>query len=114
MASHIVLLIQSNPRESHRACEGIRIALGLAACNVNVDLILTACASLLLSQDIDECVDGELAKQYLPSLVKFIPTIYIEREGSEPPLLQNDYPVTFLNRDEISDKIAAAECVVRF
>ena len=120
MASHIVILIQSNPKESHRACEGIRIALGLAACNLKVDLILTSSALVLLTDDIEECVDGELAIQYLPSLIKFIPTIYIEKEGvgtptaAEVPILQNGYKAIFLSPDEIAKKIALAECLIQF
>jgi len=113
MASHIVILIQSNPRESHRACEGIRIALGLAACNIKVDLILNGSASVLLTDDIDECVDGALAKQYLPNLIKFIPTIYIEKGEDDMPILQSEYQTTLLNPDEIAQKIASA-CVARF
>ncbi len=112
MASHIVIFIQSNPKESHRACEGIRIALGLSACNLKVDLMLSSHASVLLTDDIEECVDGELAKQYLPSLIKFIPTIYIEKEGGKPQRLQEEYQVAFVSREEIENKIALAACVM--
>ncbi len=119
MASHIVIRIQSNPKESHRACEGIRIALGLAACNLNVELILTNGASVLLTDAIDECVDGELAKQYLPSLIKFIPMIYVEKasersQGDEVVPFNKEYSITFLNADEVAKKIASAECIARF
>jgi hypothetical protein len=113
MVSHILIFIQSNPRESHRACEGIRIALGLAACNIKVELILRDGASILLTDDIDDCIDGELAKQYLPSLIKFIPTIYIEEVEGESPILRDEYQTTFLNQEEIAQKIALAECVMR-
>jgi len=113
MATKLVLFVQSNAKESHRACEGIRVALGLAACNLTVDLILSSGASVLLTDDIDECVDCELAKQYLSSLIKFIPTIYVEQRG-DLPFLQNEYQVLFLNQDEIEKKISCAECVVRF
>lgn len=126
MATKVVILIQSNPTESHRPCEGIRIALGLSACNHEVDIILTNGTSVLLTDDLEECVDGELAKQYLPSLKNFIPTFYVEkgerplREGDGVPILQNggmataEYPITFLSRMEISKKIAAADCFATF
>jgi hypothetical protein len=114
MASHIVIYIRSNPKESHRACEGIRIALGLAACNLNVELILTNGAAILLTDDIDECVDGELAKQYLPSLIKFIPMLYVEKRGGGVVHFNKEYVITFLNPDEIAKKIASAECIARF
>ncbi len=107
MASHILILIESNPKESHRACEGIRIALGLAACNINVELILSSGAQVLLTDDIDDCVDGELAKQYLANLNKFIPTIYIEKEGNY------EYHTMLLNRSDIDQTIASAESVIR-
>ena len=119
MPSQIVIFIQSNAKESHRACEGIRIALGLAACNLKVDLILSSGASVLLTEDIEECIDGELAKQYLSSLIKFIPTLYIENAGVGTPTadavshFQKEYQIVFLNPNEISKKITLAECCIR-
>ncbi|MBI3358866.1 MAG: hypothetical protein HY201_01200 [Nitrospirae bacterium] len=120
MASHIVIFVQGDAKKSHRACEGIRVALGLAACDIKVELILSSGASVLLTDDLEECVDGEIAKQYLPSLIKFIPTIYIEREGVETPtaggapVLQDEYQIMFLSQDEIANKIALAECFAQF
>ncbi len=115
MASKIVILIRSNPKESHRPCEGIRIALGLAACHHSVDLILANKAPLLLTDALQDCVDEERAQTTLSTLQEFIPTIYIEQESRKGiTLLQGEYQTAILNLDEISKKILAAECFVLF
>ncbi|MFQ5580221.1 MAG: hypothetical protein ACE5FZ_06380 [Nitrospiria bacterium] len=115
MLKKAVLLIRSDPRESHRTCEGVRIALGLAASGHQVDLIFAEEAPRLLEDDIEELVDGELAMQYLSSLKAFIPLIYIDdagERGIDPS--SSEYQTQSLSKDEISSKIAASNWFGRF
>ncbi len=115
MASKIVILIRSNPRESHRPAEGIRMALGFAACNLSVDLILSHKAPLLLTDALVNCVDGEMTQTHLSTLREFIPTIYIEKESAEEiTLSEGEYQTAVIDLSEISKKIAATECFVLF
>jgi hypothetical protein len=111
MASKIVIIIHSNPKESPRPCEGVRMALGLSACNHTVDLVLTAQAPLLLTDALEDCVDGALAKQYLTSLKNFITTFYIE-ENKARPALQSEYQTTVISYEQMLEKIFHADTVV--
>lgn len=110
MTRRILVLIQSNPEKSHRACEGIRIALGLAAGEHAVDVILTDRAPLLLTPDVEGFIDGEMAEKFLATLKEFIPAFYIDKEGpGKIDLSDSGYKTIFLSREEIAEKVAAAE-----
>ncbi len=113
--ANIIVFIESDPIKSHRPCEGVRIALGLAACNHSVSLILANQAPLLLTDRIEETIDGEMAQQYLAMLKKFISVFLIDQESYDKILdLQSEYEVTVLDRTKIAQKIATAECLIPF
>ncbi|MCG3115325.1 MAG: DsrE family protein [Candidatus Manganitrophus sp. SA1] len=110
MTRSVVVLIQSDPETSHRAVEGIRIALGLASGEHAVEVILTGRAPLLLTPDTDTFVDGEMAGKFLSTLQEFIPTFYIDQESAkEVDLSESDYKTVPLSKKEIAEKIAAAQ-----
>ncbi len=100
--------------ESHRAVEGIRIALGLAAGEHEVTVILTGDAPRLLGPEMEEDgVDGELAEKFLPVLMTFVPTIFVDGTAAVD-LSNSDYPTTTLSHDEIASRIAATSRLLVF
>ena len=110
MAYKIVVLIRTDPEKSHRAGEGIRIALGLAAGDHQVEVILADRAPLLLTPDLHEYVDGEITEKFLASLKDFIPVFLIAKESANKlDLSESDYPIQLFSKDEIAAKIAAAD-----
>ncbi len=104
-----VVLIQSNPEISHRPCEGIRIALGLAAGGHEVTVILSGDAARLLSPDVEELVDGDLTVKFLEGLKEFIPAFHVREDSGidlgSPP---SPYTISLISDDAISEKIATA------
>jgi sulfur relay (sulfurtransferase) DsrF/TusC family protein len=68
MAKTVAVVIQEDPRKSHRAVEALRIALGLVAGSHIVTVILLGEATCLLSEDIDDVVDVDILEKYLPSI----------------------------------------------
>ncbi len=109
----VVVLIQSHPRENHRACEGIRIALGLASGAHDVDVILVGPAPFLLTPEAEEWVDGEMALKFLATLKEFIPAFWVEQE-TPIAFSETDYTVTRLSREDIAARLAAADRFVAF
>jgi sulfur relay (sulfurtransferase) DsrF/TusC family protein len=110
MIQKIVVLIRSNPKESHRASEGIRIALGLAAGDHEVEVILADQAPRLLTDDLDEYIDGEMTEKFLSTLKEFVSTFYVEEKSAKGvDLTGSDYETAILSADEIAAKIAAAD-----
>jgi len=109
----MVILIRSHPGETGRAAEGIRIALGLAASEHHVEVILMNQAPRLLTAEIEEYPDGERTIQFLSSLMEFVPRLYID-EGSPVNLSESKYVTARLSIDEVSKKIAEATCFSLF
>lgn len=81
MGQFILILIKSNPLKSHRPVEAIRIALGLASGELPVQIVLMNQAPLLLAEESEDLVDGELLPQYLPTLKEWGQTFYVEEES---------------------------------
>jgi predicted peroxiredoxin len=115
MSKKALILIRSDPRQSHRPCEGVRIALGLAASGHQVELVFTEEAPRILEDDIEDLVDGELAMRYLTTLKDFISVFYIDDAGAgEIDLSDSKHQTQLLSKEEISSKIAGSEWFVRF
>ncbi len=68
MAKNIAVVIQEDPRKTHRPVEALRIALGLIAGSHPTTVILLGEAIRLLSEDTDDIVDADILEKYLPSI----------------------------------------------
>ncbi len=66
----ILVLISEDPRSSHRANEALRIALGAAAGENDVSVVLTGPAAHLLDADTDDLVDGDDIARHRRTLAK--------------------------------------------
>jgi hypothetical protein len=70
MGSTIAVIVRDDPRTSHRPVEALRITLGLAAGDHCLTVVLLGKASLLITEDTDDIVDGDVLETYLPSFKK--------------------------------------------
>ena len=66
----VIVLISTDPRSSHRANEALRIALGIAAGETDVAVVLTGAATHLLDEDTDDLVDGDDILKFRAALKK--------------------------------------------
>jgi hypothetical protein len=112
-SNRVVVLIRSDPRKSHRPGEGIRIALGLAAGEHRVEVILSGNAPFLLTPQIEELEDGETAEKFLTTLKEYVDTFYVEK-ATAVDLSDSDYPLTPVGPEEIAKKISDADCFLVF
>jgi hypothetical protein len=67
MPPSVVVVIREDPQKSHRAVEALRIALGLSAGENPVSVVLFGQAPLMIAEDPEDVVDGEIMEKYLPS-----------------------------------------------
>ena len=81
MDHFILVLIKSNPLKSHRPVEAIRIALGLASGEHPVQIVLMDQAPLVLAEESEDLVDGELLPKFLPTFKEWGQTFYVEEES---------------------------------
>jgi sulfur relay (sulfurtransferase) DsrF/TusC family protein len=67
MPPSVVVVIREDPQKSHRAVEALRIALGLGTGENPLSVILLGQAPLMISEEPEDIVDGEIMEKYLPS-----------------------------------------------
>lgn len=112
-ATRVVVLVRGNPRTSHRPGEAIRIALGLAAGEHRVDVILSGDSPLLLTPELEEFVDGEMTEKFLTTLREYVETFYVE-QGTSVDLSDSAYPITPIGPEETAKKISGADRFLAF
>ena len=81
MAPSILVLIQSNPLETHRPTEGLRIALGLSTGVSSLTIVLLGQARILLTEETGDVVDGEILERHLP-VIQELGLAIVVPEGS--------------------------------
>jgi hypothetical protein len=114
VALNIALVIQENPRASHRPVEALRIALGLAAGENHITVALIGDAARLLSEDRDDIIDVDILEKYLPSLQHLgIPFLIVPPETANPEL-EKGFAVTMGTCDSAADLLAKADRVLVF
>lgn len=115
MYKKITVLIQSDPRESHRPCEGIRIALGLASGGHPVSVLLAQKGVLVLSRDREDWVDEERLEKFLSVLDDFSPVFFAdETSTAEAQPAKMDREIHLLPKTKFALKIAEADCLFIF
>jgi hypothetical protein len=110
----ITLVIREDPRLSHRPVEALRIALGLAAGENPITVVLIGQAVQLLAEETDEIVDVEILEKYLPSFQHLaIPFVLIPPPGPLPDLLDG-FAVTMGTHDSAQRAVSEADRVLVF
>lgn len=114
MPPSIVVVIREDPRKTHRAVEALRIALGLSTGDNPMTVVLLGQAPLLISEDPEDLVDGEILEKYLPSF-KQLETPFALPLGSASGFeLDPDFQVKELSDDAIRSMVAGADRVLVF
>jgi sulfur relay (sulfurtransferase) DsrF/TusC family protein len=110
----IVLIIREDPRTSARPVEALRIALGLAAGENPITVILMGQAVQLLAEETDDIVDIEILEKYLPSFEHLqIPFLLVFPSGPAPEL-QEGFAVTVGSSESARQAMAEADRVLVF
>jgi predicted peroxiredoxin len=113
----VVVLVAEDPRSSHRANEAVRIALGIAAGENDVRIILSGPAVHLLDADTDELVDGDEIAKYRDALKKMGVPFHIEASSipaAKGDWNENGHPVIPVSTADISGLIAGGRRVIVF
>ena len=102
----VVILIAEDPRTSHRANEAMRIALGVAAGENDVTIILTGPAVHLLDADTDDLVDGDDIARHRGALRKMGISFHIAKSAIPTETAdwnEEGHAVIPVSPDEIAD-----------
>lgn len=110
----IVLMIREDPLTSAVPVEALRIALGLAAGENPITVILMGSAVHLLAEESDEIVDLEILEKYLPSFEHLqIPFMLVYSSGPRPDI-QEGFAVTVGTLESARQAMASADRVLVF
>ena len=110
----IVLIIREDPMKSALPVEALRIALGLAAGENPITVILMGPAVHLLAEESDDIVDLEILEKYLPSFEHLqIPFLLVSPSGPLPDL-QDGFATTVGSVAAAQQAMVAADRVLVF
>lgn len=107
-SASVLVLISEDPRVSHRANEAMRIALGVAAGENEVTIVLTGPAVHLLDEDTEDLVDGDDIAKFRANLKKLDIPFHVHRSAIPPDGRgwNEDRPrVIPVSQDEIADLV---------
>lgn len=113
MAKNIAVVIQEDPRKTHRPVEALRIALGLAAGSHTTTVVLLGEAARLLSEEIDDIIDVDILEKYLPSIEQLeIPFILQDLPDQVP--VRHEFSTRRENDETISSFVRSMDCSLVF
>ena len=113
MAKNIAVVIQEDPRTTHRPVEALRIALGLVAGSHHTTVILLGEAFRLLTEETEDIVDVDILEKYLPSIAQLeIP--FLLQATPNQLAVRSDFQVEYKTDDHIADVVRSMDCALVF
>ena len=115
MTRPILVLIKRDPTQTHKPVEAVRIALGLISGEHSVQIVLMNQAPLLLGEDSEELVDGDLLQKYLPSFIDLDQTFFVEETAWKRLAIEPaGFRTEAVNTERIADLIRKADRTLVF
>jgi hypothetical protein len=110
------VLITADPRTSHRAFEAMRIAVGVAAGDNAVTLVLGGAGVHLLDGDVDPLVDGEDIEKFRTTLGQLGVPFHVEAAAVPDAADWNagGHPVVRVGPGEVAALVRAARRLIVF
>lgn len=115
MAKNVAVVIQEDPRKTHRPVEALRIALGLTAGAHTITVILLGEAVRLLTDDseTDDIIDLDILEKYLPSIEQ-LEVQFILPQGFNPSTLRGNFHIRCEPDHAIAEFIESTDCALVF
>ncbi len=112
----VLVLISVDPRESHRANEAMRIALGIVSGENEVAIVLTGPAVHLLDADTDDLVDGDDIAKFRDNLRTVGVPFHVETGAvpTDPGWNAERHPLVPVSADDIAELVRASRRALVF
>jgi hypothetical protein len=116
MKTSALFVIESDPRQSGRPAEAVRMAAGVGAWRkVEVAIYLRQAAVLVLGERAEDLVDGENYARYLPILQDSDRSIYVQKGAVLlGELGQATCSFAEISDEQLAEMAAARSCVLHF
>ncbi|MBM4126131.1 MAG: hypothetical protein FJ247_02125 [Nitrospira sp.] len=108
MAKTVIVIIQEDPRRTHRPVEALRIALGLVAGSHHTTVILLGESVRLLYENVDDIIDVDILEKYLPS-IEHLEIPFILQSKTDRASIREEFHTQYISDDEIHALINSAE-----
>lgn len=113
MSKKVAVVIQEDPRKTHRPVEALRIALGLAAGSHAITVVLLGEAARLLSEDTDDIVDVDILEKYLPSIEQLEIPFVLQDTADHIPV-RDEFSIRREKAETISSFVRSMDCALVF
>ena len=113
MAKTIAVVIQEDPRTTHRPVEALRIALGLVAGSHQTTVILLGEAFRLLTEETEDIIDVDILEKYLPSIAQ-LKVPFILQSLSDHKTIRSEFSVRYDTDEHIADFVQSMDCALVF
>jgi predicted peroxiredoxin len=112
----VLVVISEDPRTSHRANEAMRIALGVAAGENPVEIVLAGDGVHLLDDDTDDLVDGDDVAKFRASLRTLGIPFHVESAAlpADPDWNSDRHPVLPITPEGIAALVSRASRFIVF
>ena len=112
----VLILVTADPRVSSRPAEAVRLAVGVGAWGrIGITLYLRGAATRILSEDVDDLVDGDQFTRHLPLLGERGRTLLVQQGAAEEVDRGSlSLPIVEIDDRELARVAAAANHVWRF
>jgi hypothetical protein len=112
-----LVLVTEDPRTSHRANEAVRIAVGVAAGEIGVTVVLVGGAAHVLAGDTDDLVDGDDIAKFRAALARLGVPFHVERSAiptGDPDWNADGHAVVPVEAADVARLLAAADRSIVF
>jgi sulfur relay (sulfurtransferase) DsrF/TusC family protein len=113
MAKIVTVVIQEDPRKTHRPVEALRIALGLVAGSHRTTVVLLGESVRLLYENVDDVVDMDILEKYLPSIEQLEIPFVLQSETDRAPI-REEFRVEYSSDEAIRKLIESADRTLVF
>jgi sulfur relay (sulfurtransferase) DsrF/TusC family protein len=108
MSKTVVVVIQEDPRKTHRPVEALRIALGLVAGSHSTTVVLLGESVRLLHEDVDDIVNVDILEKYLPSIQQLKIPFILQSHTHRAPI-HGEFPIRYCSDQDIRRLIKSAD-----
>ena len=113
MAKKVAVVIQEDPRKTHRPVEALRIALGLVSGSHMTTVVLLNEATRLLSEETEDIIDVEILEKYLPS-IKHLEIPFLLPLQTDRSTIQSEFLAQYETPDNIRLFLQSVDCALVF
>lgn len=113
MSKTVAVVIQQDPRKTHRPVEALRIALGLVAGSHSTTVVLLGESVRLLHKEVDDIIDVEILEKYLPSIEHLEIPFIVQSETDRTPI-REEFHIEYSSGEAIRNLIASADRALVF